>query len=238
MEILKEKHFEILNSLTGTTGANMKSLLTYLNVIQTFANNLNIRLRVFDQDSLRFAASLDEKRQEDLILAVKERAEFLNSIEIDPFKSNTHLVNYILRRLGLKCDENFIKSLKDGDIVEIYSTDNKQLFANFEFFSLSNYSLLDMVSHTWDDLFERNADITKNLGGIIYNAMMNASQSQSYAVKPHVVREKLSNERQSFVIHMGELAPCFSLSDGTRAGMIHSLRAANITTDKVLNIYN
>mgnify|MGYP001599087927 CR=1 FL=1 len=200
--------------------------------------HIGFPLRLYSEQSLQKFAFLPPETRSQIIESLKFRLIVLSEIEIQAPGLESRLVRHAFDKMHLKCESNFLEKIKSHDIVEIYSLKNIQAFANFEFFRNSTYSLLDLSVMTWDELFSRNTLVTAELHGKISKMMTSGNSIEEYSVRPHVVKEKISLNRKSFLIFMGQMAPVYS-SSGERFGMIHTLRVneikAGATTSLVLD---
>ncbi len=80
-----------------------------------------------------------------------------NGKKLDDTKALTW---YGLKHLNLRFTSDLLERISDGDILEVYTNDNIQIFRNFKFFELTSYSIEDIFCRPWTDLFIRH-DIDK-----------------------------------------------------------------------------
>lgn len=69
----------------------------------------------------------------------------------------------MIKKLGLVPTEDLFSVLEDDDIIEIYDASGIQIFRNFNFFDISSYTLEELYSYPWSDLYERNQFVTKQI---------------------------------------------------------------------------
>ncbi|NJL24241.1 MAG: hypothetical protein HC902_03040 [Calothrix sp. SM1_5_4] len=68
-----------------------------------------------------------------------------------------------MRELGLRPTADLFGELDKSDIIEIYSEEHIQLFRTFNMFECISYSLDELFSYEWWDLFQRDPAITEQL---------------------------------------------------------------------------
>lgn len=113
-----------------------------------------------------------------------------------------------LNKLYLVPPSDMFDKMMDEDIVEIYSSENIQLFRNFRFFEFCSYSLEELCCVEWWYLFDRDqtqgtkmiTEIQKLLTGEIRGGF-------APDVRPHVMNESQSEEKLSMNYEMRWIAP-------------------------------
>jgi hypothetical protein len=104
-----------------------------------------------------------------------------------------------LNRLGLVPRSDLFSNVSDGDILEVYSGDGRQLYRNFLFFDFCSYTLEELYSLEWWSLFNRDAEITGKLYDIVGRIFTGEIEGSVIPdCVPHVVSEACSEEK----IHM------------------------------------
>lgn len=71
-------------------------------------------------------------------------------------RNNSAVIWAALKRYGLIPPSNFFDKIQDEDVIEVYSSDHHQMFANFRFFELCSYTLEQVYSLPWDQLWYRD----------------------------------------------------------------------------------
>lgn len=66
-----------------------------------------------------------------------------------------HLKRFLAKRGYHLKDKNFESLIEDGDIIEAYDLTGTQLFRTYEFFAICSYSLYELVTENWPELYER-----------------------------------------------------------------------------------
>lgn len=113
-------------------------------------------------------------------------------------------------RLGLSPSKDFFSYITEEDLVEIYSKDQIQLFRNFAFFECCSYTLEELHTYEWWNLFERDEkhtqmileDAAKTLSGEIRDTF-------TPNIPAHNVREISSAENILINIEIRHMAPVY-----------------------------
>ena len=116
-------------------------------------------------------------------------------------------------RLGLIFDKNVYDTLNPGDVIEIYNTDLIQVFRNFEFFDVCSYTLLDLLSNEFYELYERGQLINQGL----FNAISTLN-SRPFNLEPidlmdlpqHLLQEKFSTDQLRSMVRFKAMYPVYT----------------------------
>lgn len=73
------------------------------------------------------------------------------------------LVWYAIKYLCLRPSSDLFDKLSKGDIIEVYNTENIQIFRNIRFFEITSYTLGDIFTHPWTELYEREKESESNI---------------------------------------------------------------------------
>ncbi|MEK2687604.1 hypothetical protein [Bdellovibrio sp. GT3] len=123
-------------------------------------------------------------------------------------KKTKDIFRYYLSRLNFSAPESFINQIQDGDVVEIFGSDNRRLFANPELFDFSSYAPDVMFSGQWWNLYERDSVISDKLQEIGYETFMGLNKT---TLKPniptHTVKEIRSQGRYVSEVQIRAVAP-------------------------------
>lgn len=101
-----------------------------------------------------------------------------------------------LQKLGLTPTSDLFSRILDDDVIEIYSSENVQLFRNFRFFELCSYSLEELYSVAWWYLFEREETVGPKLISEVMKIIKGEIRHGFRPdVDPHVIVESQSEEK-------------------------------------------
>lgn len=113
-----------------------------------------------------------------------------------------------LRHLNFVPRSDLFPHFRDDSVIEIYSAQNIQLFRNINFFKFCSYSLEELHSREWWDLYHRESEMTHTLYGIanmILDGKVEGHVLQP--VPPHTLLELESAERFEMDIDMYLVSP-------------------------------
>lgn len=116
-----------------------------------------------------------------------------------------------LRRLGLTPPSDLFSTITQEDIVEIYSSENRQLFRNFNFFEYCSYSFEELHSLEWWHLFQRDGEALRKMFEPI-SRLMSGEIKESIVpdVEPHLISEISSEDRLSMKYSVRLMSPLLS----------------------------
>lgn len=115
--------------------------------------------------------------------------------------------------------------IQKGDIIEIYNEHSIQVYRSFTFFKLVSYTLEELFTYEWWELYRRPQAINDRmfaLGGQLFTA--DKHETIVEGVSSHVVEEIFSDRRKQAKITEVLLSPLIG-RDNRVAGFIHVFRA-------------
>lgn len=78
----------------------------------------------------------------------------------EDLEDSKHLVWRMIQRMGYVPKSDVFDKLEDGDTIEIYTTDNWQVFRNLRFFDFVSVTVEEMCTLVWNRDTERDLKIT------------------------------------------------------------------------------
>lgn len=124
--------------------------------------------------------------------------------------------------LRLSIPQDFTRELIAEDIVEIFDYDGIQLYRNFRFFEISDYTLDDLFGSPWNLLYERAESLTKLLFERV-DQCTSQRKCLPFNIPEHYMRERATSSRKLVKVNLAKVAPL--LRDGKPFAWIASSRA-------------
>ncbi len=112
------------------------------------------------------------------------------------------MLSLAMKKLGLLSLHSATNLVESTDVVEILDENFCQVYRSFSCFALSNYSLIELVSMPWYELYERPSTVEEKLhwvGGQFLSGN-DTYMDLTSVISPYVLREKLSEEKASFLV--------------------------------------
>ncbi|AZZ36769.1 hypothetical protein CIK05_08180 [Bdellovibrio sp. qaytius] len=132
-------------------------------------------------------------------------------------------------------DEEFWNTVRKDELVEIYNTDNIQIFRTFNFFTTSSYSILDLLINEWYSLWERPNGTLDNMFKVVGALFSGETKGiVSAGVREHVISEIFNAEDQEHfasrasLCKFGVICPIYSKLDGQIAGLLVTARVTPV----------
>jgi hypothetical protein len=187
------------------------ALLAKVDLATTFDN----------QHRERFDALSIERRQS-LIRRIGLISEVLeNSVRLLGSHKGHFYLRAALKKFGWKIDQAALELIGENDTIEIYGTDFSLKIANMRFLQVCSYTLEDVLSREFFELFERDSKITQHLLGH-WPKMSEGKLSYSTDLGPdHLVSEAFSMRRKQFWVESKVLAAVKDLN-GNVVGPLYS----------------
>ncbi len=164
-----------------------------------------IEVRPYRSIDLPLFSQLSTTDQESALNAIEGNVKLFESMVLEKVKltDSKQLLWKCCRALGLTPRSDIFDRIGDEDVVEIYSTQQKQIFRNLQFFKYVSLTLEDLYCDTWYDLTRRIGELEGSL---------------PLDVPEHVVHEINTEKMLSISIRMKWLSPVSQ--EGQLAGVL------------------
>lgn len=143
-----------------------------------------------------------------------------NNIDLNDARSTLEWAQF---RLKVAVNKDFFEKLDKEDLIEVFDSKNIQVFRNLRFFDITNYSLLDLLTYSWDVLYQREEIITRMLIKVVDQLQRGQiCQAIPVTIPPHTLKEVMAAEVQTQLVTLKYLAPTKNLVTGDPAGFVVS----------------
>ena len=125
------------------------------------------------------------------------------------------------RMLQILPPSNFFDKLADDDVIEFYSKDGYHLFANFRFFDLCSYTIEQIYSSPWPELWHREEAALTELQQAVGRCLAeDCNDTIMISGKPHRVRELASPFKYELSYSLKGIAPIWERKPYRKVGFI------------------
>lgn len=180
-----------------------------------------LRVVPFHSPDLPHFSRNSPERQEEAIRHLVIYLEVFEEMRAQKYslRDSPKLLWRCLNRLGLTPQSDVFDKIGDGNVVEIYSTDQRQLFHNIKFWEYISFSIEQVFGTEWWVMSRRSEDVSRQIyelgvklvtGEIAGTFMPN--------VPVHVVEEHGSPEANRFTVNIHHLSPV--KANGQVAGVL------------------
>ncbi len=167
-------------------------------------------------------------RQEMSVEALENLCSVYNTMvyEGQDIRSSLSVIWGAFRVLGLVPPSNLFDKIQSDDIIEIYGFNGLQMFANLRFYEICSYTLEDIYSLTWEELWQRDENATKSISAVVDNVEHSSEKlAVSVADCAYVARERHSPFKLEIDYRAVAIAPLWNKMTGLKAGFIIVERA-------------
>lgn len=114
----------------------------------------------------------------------------------------------MLKEMGYVPHSEMFGVLEDQDIVEIYDNSLIQVFRNLRFFEICSYSLVELLTYEFPELYYREDSITQRLLKQVFSLLNEEQFKVLKADAPlHRVQETFSDHKNEYFIRQKYIAP-------------------------------
>lgn len=156
--------------------------------------------------------TLDQKRS--ILRIIRDYNNLINPIiEEDPsvLDNEIDLLKAVVKDLRLIVDEGIWEKIEKDDIVEIYNCDVIQIYRSLSQMNLCGYTLLDVLTHEFYELYERSLPINEQMLEATRKVFEGPASgfSLSGMIPKHLMREIFSSNRGVFEIEFKYICPVY-----------------------------
>lgn len=189
--------------------------------LEKFKHTLGPRgnhIRTHGPGSLRKLRALPEHRQAEILASFQGYADLISSVvssHPDSLNNEADLFRGVAQKFRLVVDEDLYRILREekDTLVEVYNQDFVQIYRSTRFMEMCNYTLLDLLTYEFYELFERSASLTDHLfrfADILKRRGTLEGIDLSVDIPKHLMREKFSEERGVFQIEFMRMYPTYT----------------------------
>ncbi len=149
---------------------------------------------------------------------------------IDPW-DDREFFRLHMRSLAISFPDDFLDHVGEDELVEGYDLSRYQIFRNMRFMELTGYSLMQVLSFEWTELFDRATAITEQMIGYCDELLWVANKTIKFDISTHFIRELKSPDKQVLEIQFRRLAPLFA-GPNNPCGIVGSCHARPVYAEK------
>lgn len=217
---------------TGVDTATIK-LLQALNDFSELIATQGHSVIPYTDSVVAHISSLPVEKKEDILVGFLKYSELCSSAIKSGvvLKDTVGFIKYALKYLGKHVAEEFYATIGESDIVEIYSEDHIQIFRNISFFKITDYSIAELISYEWEDLYYRSSAITKKMYSLIEDTLASDVKLLNMDIEPHFIKEIRADTVQLCEVKFRYIAPIYT-NEGEQSGYTMTCYAES-KTDQV-----
>jgi hypothetical protein len=211
----------------------VQEFLNSLDNFEALVSKFHFKVRTHSDRSLQRFSSLPKEIQAQIVKNFTGYQDFLtkcSSSGLD-LRDDQLLLKAYLTETGFIYDRGIFDNISRGDVIEIYTKDQIQIFRNLAFMDLCNYTLLDLLSYDPYELYERSEKVKQYLMEVV-NIVANRPRStlpiEMSHVPSHVLREKFSDQRLTSSVQFKWVYPLYKWPNQEMTAFIAVQTGCNI----------
>lgn len=159
----------------------------------------------------------------ELVLAAAEKTEFINIGNL----TTSEFAMQALKASRIGVDKSFWETLTPDDSLEFWSSDMAFLFSCGNFLKLTSFSVPELLSKNWADLFRRDQIHNLQIGNAVQKAL--STGKPQYQVTPsHLVTEN-SAAAVSVLVEVKSVFPIHLMGDSSvNVGVVGVVRYSSV----------
>lgn len=135
-----------------------------------------------------------------------------------------------MQAMGISYPMDMLKKVEKEDLIEAYDSERLQIFRNLRFMETSAYSLIEVSSQSWPELFKRSSAITEAMISWSDEKLWERNAVVPFTIPEHYIKEYMASSPQVIHIKFKYIAPLF-LGPNRPYGFACSCRAQIVDSD-------
>lgn len=147
-------------------------------------------------------------------------------------RNNQQIVWVAIKELGLRPCDNFFDKLDDSDVVEFYGNDCTQIFRNFNFFKVCSYTLAEIYSYDYMELWHRDKTHIEHINQRAVELFTSSNpKTTPWNMSDHLLIEKFSSQKFSIQLRLKYVSPLFDKNKNI--AVLASLAGAKLVNQEI-----
>jgi hypothetical protein len=186
------------NKLSGFNDSSNENLkfLELSEKIVDFGLKSNVKIKPYVSESLPLFSPLPPEKKKMILDMLHTKVVMLEAAEREgvSFRSNKQVLWHVVKSLGLTPCSDLCDVVNDEDVIEIHwLTDIVQLYHSFSFYEKSSYTLEELCSLPWEELYDTDPQTFANIHKLVDNLITGKYRSTyDPQIPSYVVKEKRS----------------------------------------------
>lgn len=189
-----------------------------------YGRSIDVEIVPFASADLPIFRSLPLAEQQEAVMRLAQYVSICQAVITSgvSLRSSRTFVWRAFREIGIVPDSDMFNMIADDDIVEVYNLENIQVFRNFAFFKYCSYTLEQLFSRPWHELFVReDAAITDRILRLITKLVASGSRKcVDTNIGPQVIREVDSRRNLRNVLEVKKLGVLYATGSDSPVGFI------------------
>ena len=206
----------------------------YLGRLADVINAHGYAVQAFDPTAPTKFSELPVERRTAILEHITKAIVHAESAQKDrvPTHDNRQFAWWIIRDMKLRPTSDAFTNIEADDIIEIYDSNHLQIHRSFNFFRALSYTLDQIFTHEWWELYSRLPSITEAMIGTAMRLIGSKESVTMIAPFPdHWVTEIFSSSRNSSHIEP-RIASTLLDSNGYVAAYLNVFRISDVRTGK------
>lgn len=180
----------------------------------TFAKRAGIEVMPYRDASLPYFHLLSPDLQQVAIHSLEQNVSVFQELEIQGYslKDDKQFVWRMLKKLDLTPSSDIFDKQEEGDVVEIYNLEGRQIFRNLRFFQVTSFTLEEILCAHWNEFTKRPEEVTQKLFALMVR-LASGQITKTIELQPeiptHVFEELITARKHLVEISLLFLSPVY-----------------------------
>lgn len=172
------------------------------------------------RNETRILSTLTFHQKTQILSHLQTFLSYIPQVATEPLHDEVSMLKMAFKVFQIEAYDDIYSKIEKGDIVEIHTMEGNQIYRNLEMFKVCSFSLLELISYPWTDLYLRSQKVVDCMLTQSIEVMTNPSLGTVLCRYPHhIVTEKAENP-YTILLHFKYIAPLKSIETGKPMGVL------------------
>lgn len=206
-----ENNVKLTVAQAPSTDLVLESLLAEIQGFATLLKHYEIEVGIESEPARAAWFNLAENAKQEILKRFSTYHRNCRDLHMSgiSLRDNIAVLSHCLKRSNLFAKNDIREFISNEHMVEVYNLENVQIFRSINFFDYCNYTLLDLLSREWMELYERLSSITESIFREIHSSVA-AKEFRLFDTPAHVMKEKYAKPCGVFRTDLLSCCPVYS----------------------------
>lgn len=151
--------------------------------------------------------SLDLQKQDQIVRSSWGAAANIAPGHLDHEQELNFLRQFLFRYKMIAADDDVFSRISSEDFIEIYDAQGIQIYRSWSFFKFCRYSIDEVLTKSWGELYERPEFVEKKLYSMMPQLFVRGCGVVDYNLEKFVLSERFLQPSANYLVHMKFACP-------------------------------
>lgn len=177
----------------------------------------------------KILSSLDEQKKIQILNHLQNFLRYIPQSSNQPINDEVSMLKMAFQIFQIKPYDDVFKLIEHGDIIEIHTAEGNQIYRNLEMFKVCSFSLLELISCSWTELYLRSQRVIECMITQSVEVMKNPAIGTVSCRYPHHIVTENAKVPYTILLNFKFISPLMSIESGQPMGVL-TIKTGKVTS--------